>query len=53
MSEQKWPSWRYGPKGEADIFQSEVDVPKGWVDHPSKIKAPTKAKAEVPDDEDL
>ena len=27
-----WPSWRYGPKGEAAIFESEDDVPKGWKD---------------------
>lgn len=31
-----WPSWRYGPKGEAAVFESEADVPKGWHDHPSK-----------------
>jgi hypothetical protein len=34
-----FPAWRYGPKGEAEVFQSEADVPKGWVDHPSKVKA--------------
>lgn len=32
----KFPSWRYGPKGEAAVFESEADVPKGWEDHPSK-----------------
>jgi hypothetical protein len=25
-----WPSWRYGPDGEAAIFQKEEDVPLGW-----------------------
>lgn len=33
-----WPSWRYGPKGQEAVFESEADVPKGWVDHPSKLK---------------
>lgn len=37
---QKWPSWRYGPNGAAEIFNSEDDVPKGWHDHPSKIITP-------------
>lgn len=25
-----WPSWRYGPEGQAEIFQREEDVPDGW-----------------------
>ena len=25
-----WPSWRYGPNGEAEIFKSPYDVPYGW-----------------------
>lgn len=33
-----WPSWRYGPGGASDIFQSEAEVPAGWADHPSKVK---------------
>lgn len=32
-----FPSWRYGPGGEAQVFQFEADVPKGWFDHPSKV----------------
>lgn len=32
----KFPSWRYGPKGESAVFESEADVPRGWFDHPSK-----------------
>lgn len=28
--EATFPSWRYGPNGEAEIFQSEAEVPKGW-----------------------
>ena len=31
-----WPSWRYGPNGEAEIFKTADDVPEGWFDHPSK-----------------
>ncbi len=46
MSEKKieWPSWRYGPDGAADVFESEADVPKGWQDHPSKVKDAKPAK---------
>jgi hypothetical protein len=32
-----FPSWRYGPDGEAQIFQTADDVPAGWVDHPAKF----------------
>ena len=39
MSKQFWPSWRYGPKGEAAVFECENDVPRGWHDHPSKHEA--------------
>ena len=39
---QEWPAWRYGPKGASEIFESEADVPKGWVDHPSKVITPEK-----------
>lgn len=28
-----WPSWRYGPNGQSGIFQSEDDVPAGWIDN--------------------
>ncbi len=27
-------AWRYGPKGEAHLFENEADVPKGWKDSP-------------------
>jgi len=30
----EWPSWRYNPKtGKGQIFQSEDEVPDGWVEH--------------------
>jgi hypothetical protein len=32
----EWPSWRYGPNGEARIFESADDVPAGWTDSPGK-----------------
>lgn len=42
----KWPAWRYGPGGKAAIFESEDDVPKDWVDHPSKAEKKPEAKSE-------
>jgi hypothetical protein len=36
---QDWPSWRYGPDGEAKIFQSAADVPEGWEDTPAAAAA--------------
>jgi hypothetical protein len=47
MQRDLWPSWRYGPKGEAEIFQCEADVPEGWEDHPSKLP-----KSDDPDSAD-
>jgi len=35
-----WPAWYYGPDGRAEIFKSAEEVPSGWEDHPSKVKAP-------------
>lgn len=44
---QNWPAWRYGPSGEAQIFQREADVPKGWKDSPGKLPpAPEKLGGE-------
>lgn len=47
MSKTKilWPSWRYGPNGEAQIFDHADEVPTGWEDHPSKIGNETDKKA--------
>jgi hypothetical protein len=36
MEKLLWPSWRYGPDGQAEIFERVEDVPEGWLDHPSK-----------------
>lgn len=43
----KWPAWFYGPSGQAQVFESKDDVPKGWVDHPSRVKE-EKSKEEKP-----
>lgn len=37
---QPFPSCRYGPNGESEIFEKEEDVPEGWLDHPAKFNAP-------------
>ncbi len=29
---QAWPAWRYGPDGEAMVFDKSEDVPEGWTD---------------------
>jgi hypothetical protein len=34
-----WPSWRYGPDGDARIFQNAAEVPKGWKEHPGAFEA--------------
>jgi hypothetical protein len=45
----EWPSWRYGPNGEARIFESADDVPAGWTDSPGKApEAPKSKKAPKP-----
>lgn len=49
--DKNWPAWRYGPSGEAQIFQREADVPKGWVDSPSKLPpAPEKLGGDTRDE---
>lgn len=39
MSQKDFPAWMYGPNDAAEIFESADDIPAGWVDHPSKVKA--------------
>jgi hypothetical protein len=34
-----WPAWYFGPDGQKQIFQSEEEVPEGWVDSPDKVGA--------------
>lgn len=48
---QDWPAWRYGPGGEAQIFQQAGDVPQGWVDHPGKL--PPVEEKQSADSDDL
>jgi hypothetical protein len=38
MSFPEFPAWRYGPNGASVIVNSEDETPKGYVDHPSKVK---------------
>lgn len=35
-----WPSWRYGPDGEAEIFKCEADVLNGWTKKPGEPEEP-------------
>lgn len=35
----RYPGWRYGPNGEAEIFQCAEDVPEGWYDTPQEAAA--------------
>ena len=37
INSKSWPSWRYGPNGEAAIFQTEAEVPHGWTRKPGEI----------------
>ena len=39
-----WPSVRYGPNGENEVFTCEADVPKGWADTPDAFKKSEAAK---------
>lgn len=32
--DETFPSWRYGPDGEAKVCEDADDVPEGWADHP-------------------
>lgn len=34
---QSWPAWRYGPAGEAKVFQRPEDVPEGWINRPQTL----------------
>lgn len=43
----EWPKWMYGPNDEARIFQKDDQVPKGWVDHPDKVKQPVAVKQQL------
>jgi len=48
MEKQNWPSWRYGPKGEAQVFEKAGDVPAGWKEHPSEHGATKAAPTPTP-----
>lgn len=38
MATSTFPSWRYGPADQAEIFETADAVPEGWEDHPEKVK---------------
>ena len=38
MEKEFKPTWRYGPNDMAMICYSEDEIPKGWQDHPAKVK---------------
>lgn len=49
MSEfAEFPAWRHGPDGQSVIVNSEAETPKGYVDHPSKLKGAAAAPAAPP-----
>lgn len=37
MAKKEFPAWYYGPKGEAKIFNTAEEVPKGWAKHPDLV----------------
>lgn len=34
---ERWPAVFYGPDGASETFNSPLEVPDGWHDHPSKV----------------
>ena len=46
---ETFPSCRYGPNGEAQVFECADDVPEGWADHPSGPFKKAKEDAPKPD----
>lgn len=35
-----WPSFYYGPEGQAQVFSNPLEVPEGWHDSPDKVGDP-------------
>jgi hypothetical protein len=48
MTFPEFPAWRYGPNGASVIVNSEAETPKGYVDHPSKVKDAADRRAAGP-----
>jgi len=44
---KEFPKWMYGPNGESQIFNSEVEILEGWQDHPSKVEGFKEAVSET------
>jgi hypothetical protein len=34
-----WPAWRYGPDGEAALFEEHDVIPEGWTETPQPEKS--------------
>ncbi len=50
MTKIEWPAWRYGPDGQARVFQQSDDVPHGWQDAPfSKSAVAPQGRAAIID----
>lgn len=53
-----WPAWRYGPNGEAAIFEEHDVVPEGWTENPQPEKSHEEesteagSQADAPDGEE-
>lgn len=41
----EFPAWRYGPNGEAEIFNAETEVPFGWTKQPGQVFVPREGTA--------
>jgi hypothetical protein len=42
---QAWPAWRYGPDGEAEVFDRPEDVPEGWTEtNPAAVSNPVRTR---------
>lgn len=53
--DREYPKWMYGPGEESRIFERGDVIPKGWKDHPDKVKeeAPKRSSLrKVGDDKD-
>lgn len=46
---QAWPSWFYGPNGEAAIFEEHDDIPEGWTGDPKAFNKETTNEEDAPE----
>jgi|SRR6185437_14084595 len=43
-----WPSRKYGPNGQSEIFERAEDVPEGWLDAPPPVEEVAAVVVEPP-----